>query len=368
VPFLCNGNAERDEVLVEAAAPFLGRLPSREGGIRALLCTAGWAEQEHDEGHLKRALNRAGLPSHIEGGFDQSLVNLSLFHELRAVWEAAPELRRAWDQLREAISAAREFYLAHNAHLTSVLRRALVEAKRRDPALSFARLAGDPSSQRAPDLHGLLRAALARELHQGLLGLEHNDDRLASLVDAIEARTFDSAGIAFHPAWRAARQRLEQKILAAPVLFFLGGRLDLLLEGLRFFQLRAPLAEALRQGALIVAMSAGAMVFCERIIVYDDFAAQRREFQLFDRGLGLIRACQLFPHCTDRIQTDDPDNLSYLARRFQSRVCVGLNQRSFLFLEDPPRAQSVGPDDGVYIFDPSGQKLCYDAGHEIPLG
>jgi hypothetical protein len=80
-------------------------------------------------------------------------------------------------------------------------------------------------------------------------------------------------------------------------------------------------------------MSAGAMVLCERVIVYDDLAATRRDFQLYDRGLALVRDIQLFPHCTERIQTDDPDNLAYLARRFRHHACVGLNQRSFLLFE-----------------------------------
>jgi hypothetical protein len=47
---------------------------------------------------------------------------------------------------------------------------------------------------------------------------------------------------------------------------------------------------------------------------------------------------------------------------------VGLNQRSFLRLElDPRRATSVGEDDGVYVFDPDGRKLCCRRGEEIPV-
>ncbi len=91
-------------------------------------------------------------------------------------------------------------------------------------------------------------------------------------------------------------------------------------------------------------------------------------FQLYDRGLALLRDIQLFPHCVERIQTDDPDNLAYLARRFRHHVCVGLNQRSYLLFElDARRATSVGEDDGVYVFDPEGRKLCYRKGEAIPV-
>ncbi|HLM73672.1 MAG TPA: Type 1 glutamine amidotransferase-like domain-containing protein, partial [Polyangiaceae bacterium] len=168
--------------------------------------------------------------------------------------------------------------------------------------------------------------------------------------------------------WRVARERLERRILSANSILLFGGRLDLLLDALRFFKLREPMFEALRRGAQFVAMSAGAMVLCERVIVYDDLAETRRDFQLYDRGLELVRDIQLFPHCMERIQTDDPDNLAYLARRFRHHVCVGLNQRSFLLLEmQPRRAISKGEDDGVYVFGPDGDKLCYRAGQAIPF-
>ncbi len=128
------------------------------------------------------------------------------------------------------------------------------------------------------------------------------------------------------------------------------------------------MAEALRRGAVFIAMSAGAMVLCERVIVYDDHAPMRRDFQLYDRGLALVRELQLFPHCMERIQTDDPDNLAYLARRFRHQVCVGLNQRSFLLLElGPTKATSRGTEDGAYVFDLEGRKVCYRSGEDVPI-
>src|SRR4029079_3826126 len=121
-----------------------------------------------------------------------------------------------------------------------------------------------------------------------------------------------------------------------------------------------------RRGTQLVAMSAGAMVLCERVIVYDDHAETPRDFQLYDLGLALVRDIQLFPHCMERIQTDDPDNLAYLAHRFRHHACVGLNQRSFLLLElDPRRATSIGDQDSVYVFDPEGRKIGYRKGEEI---
>ena len=369
---LFNGNAESEEHLIQAAAPLL--LASRHvdpevaASRRALLVTAGWAEGEHDEGHVKAALNAIGLPSRHEGGFDRALGNLSLHAELTELLRGAPPLADAWAELRRAEQTARRFYLEHNAHVLALFRRTLREAKTLDPDLTLPRLiAGD--GQGAGGARPLVRYALARELGQAFRTLEANDDHLFALLGEIERRAFDGAGVAYHPAWRAAHARLEQRILSASSILFFGGRLDLLLDGLRFLRLREPLAEALRRGAQIVAMSAGAMVLCERIIVYDDFAETPRDFQLYDRGLELVRDLQLFPHCMERIQTDDADNLAYLARRFRHHGCVGLNQRSFLLLElSPRRATSQGTDDGVYVFGPDGNKRCYRAGEAVPFG
>ena len=367
---LLNGNAERDTDLVEAAAPFLPEVLGLGSSSPrpVVLVTAAWADREHDEGHVKRALNALGVPSRHEDGFDRGIENLSLHHELEAVFREAPELERAWADLARAVEAARSFYLAHNAHLIALVRRALSSVRAIDPTASLAALSRPARVESFAAGTSLLRHALSRELTHALSTLEDNDDRMVALLEDLERRTFDAVGVALHPTWRAARARLEERVVGAGAVFLFGGRLDLLLGGLRFFRLRDAFAEALRRGALFVAMSAGAMSLCERVIVYDDFAAEPSDFQLFDRGLGIVRDLQLFPHCTDRIQTDDPDNLAYLAHRFRHQVCVGLNQRSFLRLETSPlRATSVGRDDHVYVFDPSGRKLAIRTGEPVAL-
>jgi len=367
---LFNGNAETNEDLIRGAAPVLlssrHQDPEVAASKRVLLITAGWAEEEHNEGHIKAVLNDIGLESRFVNGFDRTLVNLSLLSELKDLLQETPVLAEAWAELRRVVSSARSLYLVHNAHLIALFRRALTEAKAIDKTITLPRL----FREEAHSIRGrpLLRYALARELGQTLQTLEENDDNLVHLLRDLEQRAFDDAGVTYNVKWREARERLEKRILSANSIVLFGGRLDLLLDGLRFFRLREPMFEALRRGAQFVAMSAGAMVLCERVIVYDDLAETRRDFQLYDRGLELVRDIQLFPHCMERIQTDDPDNLAYLARRFRHHVCVGLNQRSFLLLEMAPRrAVSKGDEDGVYVFGPDGDKFCYPAGQAIPF-
>lgn len=367
---LFNGNAETEDQLIRAAAPLLlssrHKDPEIAASKRVLLVTGGWASDEHNEAHIKASLNAIGLRSHFENGFDRSLVNLSLYHELITLFTQAKALEEAWAEQRRVVGAARSLYLAHNAHLIALFRRALTEAKELDLGLTLPRLMREEghSSEGRP----LLRFALSRELRQTMQTLEANDDHLVSLLRELEQRAFDDAGVTYNPQWRATRKRLEKRILNSNTIILFGGRLDILLDGLRFFRLREPMIEALRRGTQFVAMSAGAMVLCERVIIYNDLAETPRDFQLYDRGLELVREIQLFPHCMERIQTDDADNLAYLAHRFRHHLCVGLNQRSYLLLEmNPRRAISHGSEDGVFVFGPEGDKTCYRTGERIPI-
>ena len=116
---------------------------------------------------------------------------------------------------------------------------------------------------------------------------------------------------------------------------------------------------------------------CNSIILYNDYAEDRHhatDFEFFENGFGIVNRLQVFPHCMDRIKTDDPDNLAYLAHRFQSSCCVGMNQESYLLMESVTeggqkrqRFTSVGEKDGVYVFDRFGRKVLKKMGEEVAL-
>ncbi|MFO0552954.1 MAG: Type 1 glutamine amidotransferase-like domain-containing protein [Polyangiaceae bacterium] len=368
---LLNGNAGSVEQLVNQAEPFLLGSRHEDSRVReartVLLVTAAW-DAEHDESHVKRAINGAGLPSHHVDGYDRVIVNLSLATEMASVLAAESAVAEVLRESSLTRARVRDLYLAHNVHLVAMLRRVLAEAQSLDPSITLSELADRERSPSGNDATSLYRFALARELRHTLETLEGNDDRMVELSAELDRGALDAAGALFAAAHQEARARLEARVLAANVILVFGGNLDRLLGALRFFRLRDAFVEALRRGAVIVGTSAGAMSLCERIIVYDDFARPSREFQLWERGLDIVRSLQLLPHCMERIQTDDPDNLAYLARRFRHRVCVGLNEGSFLFVDlARQRAESVGRTDSVYVFGPHGDKHAYRAGEPIPL-
>lgn len=364
---LFNGNGGNE--LIERAAPYLrGPAPPN-----VLLVTAAWGPNEFDEGHVKQALYDVGVPPDVHDGFDRRVVNLCAWHVWQSFLAERPDVAHVHTDVDAARALVRAWYLERTRFDAEMVREAIRLSRAHSPAFRLGGLSRQepmrPDAVRSgPELVAL---ALGRELLASLDTLVQNDERMLDALTQAELQLLARTGLRLDPAWQAARSRLEARILAADVVFLMGGSPTSLLEPLRFFDLQPALLETLRRGATFVASSAGALVLCERMIVFDDRSPDplRRHFQLLDRGLGLVGGLQVLPHCMDRIHTDDPDNLAYLARRFGDRVCVGLNRESYLLVElGERRATSVGEHDGVYVFAADGVKRRYDRGEQLALG
>lgn len=369
-----NGNMGSPSVLMERARPYLVSVGQRRRATQVELCMAAWGQGEHHDGPIREALNAIGVESRWEGGFDQNIQNLSVWHRWREYLADHPDVAAIQQEADDAAEAIRTFYLESTAFHAEQIRRGIDQARAKLPGFALGSVPMVRLDRVRPDgtTSGadLLRDGLTGELQTSIANLCQNDLRMLDLLDQAEAMVPARSGLRHDPDWQRLRAELERRILDADVLFFFGGSPTSLLGALRFFDLRSALLETLRRGATFVTISAGSLVMCERIIVYDNFAGDRlkRDFWLLDRGLGLVGGLQVLPHCMDRIQTDDADNLAYLARRFATHRCVGLNEESFLLVDQSvPRAVSVGTEDGVYVFGPNGQKNRYDHGQEIPL-
>ncbi|HMV69001.1 MAG TPA: Type 1 glutamine amidotransferase-like domain-containing protein [Myxococcota bacterium] len=364
-----NGNI--GGALIERVAPWIlgaagGRPP------RVLLVTAAWGAGEYNEGPIKDALNAIGVPSAHVGGYDRNIVNLCAWHALADLLRRRPDVAATWNEIEAAEGALRGFYLERTAFHADLVRRGIATAKAWSPGFALGGV-GRLDPVRPDAVHTadeLVLGAMGRELDASIRALVDNDERMLAALTQADEQVLTRTGLRLDPEWRAARARLEERLVEADVILLFGGSPEKLLTPFRFFELKPALLETVRRGATVVATSAGALVLCERIIVYDQHASdpQRRDFRLLDRGLGLVGGVQVLPHCMDRIQTDDPDNLAYLARRFSTRLCVGLNRESFLELDlAGPVATSVGAHDGVYVFGPDGVKTRYDRGERVPL-
>lgn len=364
-----NGNGGGE--LIERVAPFL-RSPGG-GPPQVLLITAAWGPGEYGEGGIKEALYRQGVPSRMSGGFDQAVTNLCAWHVWSAFLARRPEVTAVCREVEAARETVRAWYQERTRFDAEMIRKAVHLSRQRSGRFRLGSLTGrEPLRPDGVRTGGeLVALSLGREILASLDTLVQNDVRMLDALTQAELQVLARTGLRLDPEWQAERARLVERILAADVIFFFGGSPTSLLEPLRFFDLQPAFLETLRRGATLVTSSAGALVLCERMIVFDDRNPDpvHRHFQLLDRGLGLVGGLQVLPHCMDRIHTDDPDNLAYLARRFGDRVCVGLNKESYLLVElGEQLATSFGEHDGVYVFAADGVKRRYNRGEQLFLG
>lgn len=366
-----NGNIQAEADFVDRARDFLLSSRHQDEAIqknrKVLLVTSGWTENEYHEGHIKKALYNIGIQPDFQGAHDQNVQNLALFHRYQDFLKQRPALAESWHEREKLIEAARALYLEKNSFFIASLRLSLHRLREYLPKESLNAILDNALT--FGEGQGRVADFLSADIRDTLQLLLRNDDQMVALLSDLDEQFAIQTGLYYDPLWMQLRQELSHKILSSNSIFLFGGNLGVLHRCLNFFRLREPLLEALRRGTSYYAVSAGSLVCCERIIIYNDFESER-EFQLYDRGFGLVRELQLFPHCMDRIQTDDADNLTYLSQRFRHRVCVGLNQESFLRVEFQPRVQAVslGTRDGVYVFNSDGNKTRYDAGSAIRFG
>ena len=374
---IVNGNARAEEDLIYATRDHI--LDSRHQDPRikvernVTLITAAWKDSEHQEAHIKKALYEIGIEPHFEGGYDKRVANLSVYHALQKFRKEDPKLAQAYAERDSLIAHTRAVYLEKNAFYTAQVRRAFDHLQQFYPELTLSGVLERATNKRRRipgRFRGveLLRDFLMEDLSDTIARLVENDHRLTRLITDLDQQFREGVGLVFHPLWQELRAQLEATILHSSTIIIFGGDLEELHRCLNFFDLRRAFVESLRRGTTFITVSAGSLIMCERIIVFDDFA-HGKEFQLFDRGFGMVRNLQIFPHCDDRIQVDDPNNLAYLAHRFGVQKCVGLNEGSFLLLDQDEEhlAHSLGKDDGVYVFDRSGRKTRYDIGQQLTL-
>ena len=385
---LFNGNIRMD---VDFVYRYGGRIlsshhvdPEVRDSKRVLLVTAAWQHSEFDEGHVKQALFRVGIRSHVVNGFERHVENLSVYHEFARFLEEEPAIARAFRETQDVIRRTKEFYRRKNGEFLRILRESVRYVREMFPGTSLAAiLAYDVNHARDTlrrlDDRGLLFHYCCQDVQDTLAKIVENDDAMLSICHEIEAYFRDRSRLDESPRFIATRDRLRSRVLSANSIMVFGGNLAVLLTTLRFFRLRNAFHEALFRGTNYYSVSAGSMALAEKIIVYDDFWGDgherpRKEFEFFDNGLGLVTRITLFPHCMDRIQTDDSDNLAYLAHRFSHGPCVGLNEDSFLLAESyaderlgcvRERYLSVGEKDGVYVFDRAGNKTVRGQGDEV---
>ncbi len=383
---LFNGNALREQDFIHQFKDRILKSNHVDSEVQAkkkvLLITGAWKENEFQEQHVKKALRDIGIPVNYQNGFDDNIQNLCVYHELLNYYKQNPYVHDVYMQTMMTLEKVRQLYQERSIELFRLMQKHTKMLKHEFPKTPLSDILSSASSDHQwqisqLDSSELLKQYACQEVRKTLGYLVGGDELQAKISAELQEYAKGKSGIFGDPVYQNTRQKLVERILSCSSIFIFGGDIDSLYHSLQFWQLQGALAEALLRGTNFYTISAGSMVLAQKIIVFDNFVDKEgnnnQHFEFFDNGFGLVTKITLLPHCQERIQTDDPDNLAYLAHRFEGRVCVGLNEGSYLLLDAHrdengrlyPRYTSVGTEDGVYVFNRAGEKIRLDYGEQV---
>ena len=265
-------------------APTVGRaLRQLRIGERVALCTAGWQERESDDQAIGGAL---GVPA----------VNLALHARSEEVFARDPELAAAYKERQARLRLLQDFYRVRLEHGEDAAHT--ISLRQVDPALL--------------DEEGHVSLDLVRRLDQDHL------ERCRAVHAAFDSR--------WRPAERDAvarhRRELAGLLRSAAALVVAGGHVAVLLNRMRLFDL-----PELAGRRPIIAWSAGAMVLCERVVLFHDHPPYGQGIaEVLDAGFGLVPGLVALPDPRRRLRLDDGGRVARFARRFAPAACVAMDQ------------------------------------------
>jgi peptidase E len=352
---------------------------------KVLLVTAAWQKREFYESHVKEALYDIGLDPAFDGSYDQNIQNLSVYHDFNTFKTHEPELYAAYHTKQEVIQQVKIFYREKNSGLIGILQRQLrnLKATFRGATLYKALTYNVAEASRQLEALGpwdLLFHYACQDIQASMASIRANDAQMLQVCKEIDDHFFATSGIQQNVRYQTMKKALEDRILSSNSIFIFGGHIAVLFNRLNFFKLKEAFVEALHRGTNFYTVSAGSLSLCEYLIVFDDNSTEwtgssrMYDFEFFDQGFGIVSKVQMFPHCKDYIHMEDPDTVTYLAARFNLNLPVGLDEHSFLLMDtythkdkEYERFVSVGDDEGLYLFDLTGQVKVKRYGEELVL-
>ena len=268
-------------------------LSALPGDGRVVLISAGWRFEETD---APDALRRMGI----------QVVHLPLYEWFEVIRQAAPELDAAWKERQQAVLGLKATYRARV--------KCAIEAL---GAVNALRAGGSRVAE--------------EEWQDALADVRRLDERVQARTTEI-VQQFPAAERPWeHPAVREHYRVIEFAWNRPKAVMVAGGHVGVLVSRLRFFGVPDLLRAAWRDGAAILAWSAGAMALSERIVLfYDDPPEGEAWPEVMDRGIGLFPGAVFLPHARRRLRLDDAQRVGILANRFGPAPCVGLEMGAHL--------------------------------------
>ena len=253
--------------------------------------TAGWRDSEAETDELQAEI---GIP----------IEDLNLYHQAEKTFALEPELHALQRDRRDKLLELQRLYRIRLTPSMAAARRLLRE--KGEPDLLRLEQRAAISQVRALDRHHVRRiSAIHQDFHT----------RRAAL--AISNAT-------------TLRQTIQRKVEDSALVLIAGGHVAVLINRIRLFRLADVLAQK-----PIIAWSAGAMVLGERIVLFHDDAPQgKRDAEVLDTGLGIVRNIIPLPHAKSRLDWSNRTRMALFSRRFAPAICCTLDNGSMIQMEN----------------------------------
>ncbi|HMB59298.1 MAG TPA: Type 1 glutamine amidotransferase-like domain-containing protein [Xanthomonadales bacterium] len=253
--------------------------------------TAGWRDSE---GEIDDLIAEAGQP----------VEDLMIYHRAQDVFASEPDFAALQRERQDKLLELQQLYRI-----------------RLNPTLLAARKLLRMDAQA-----DLLRLEQRAAISQVRALDRHHVRRLASIHSDFDARRA-SMDI---PAATAQREQVHEKLENAGLVLIAGGHVAVLLNRIRLFRLGA-----LLKRKPVIAWSAGAMVLCDRIVLFHDDAPQgKRDAEVLDAGLGIVQNLIPLPHARSRLDWSSRTRMALFSRRFAPAICATLDNGSTLQVQN----------------------------------
>ncbi|MBI2571225.1 MAG: Type 1 glutamine amidotransferase-like domain-containing protein [Candidatus Schekmanbacteria bacterium] len=394
-----NGNMAREEELVERFAPFIAEPRHEDPAVRTsrkvLLVTAAFMKgHEHRDRHLIAMFERLRIDAGWKGRYPTNIQNLSIYSMFEEFKEREPWIYRRYTEKQDMLKALKDEY--HDKTIASVQRLWALkgELEQDFPALGLFELVraadwlsgsgelGDRGTDTVcVDLERLSRspAALHRtgEIGRLLDHLVYTDRSVFYAIEQLESYFLSESGVRMSGVWQAQRANLVDRLRTCATVFIFGGRVYVLANRLRFYDLAPAFAEAVRRGTNIFGISAGTLVQTDRFSLAFAGLSADADLVAADFGMGLVSGLRVLPHAEDFrfVREAERDVLSFFALRQPDAAAIGLSQRSVLMCEryytqgagQPATRYVSAGEEPVLVFGPRGRCFKLRCGDELAL-
>jgi peptidase E len=403
---LLNGNVVWESDLVEMFRSRILRpqhsIPEVDRKRKVLLVTAAFNRgEEHRDRHLIAMFEKLGIEADWHQHMPRNIQNLSVYTMFERFKQREPWVHKRYTEKQDILKAIKRDYALKNQAYVDLVQwqvSALAEAypglglfelyHAALPGHGIERLLADEEAADRPDRAAKLRqltrlkshaSDLRRcaEVHHTAEHLLFKDEEVFALCRALEQYFLEKSGVRQSSYYQQQRHELQERILSSATVFLFGGRVYVLANRLRFYDLAPVFTQAVALGTNLYGISAGAICQTERFSLTFDRAETGGHIHAADVGMGLVSGFRVFPHANDfrSIREGRRDDLTFFALRMPHEVAVGLNEKSVLLCEtyrDPvdgqvrKRYSSVGTDP-VLVFGQRGERHEMEPNSEILL-